>query len=71
MLWGSGRDQLHVSDLVHHTALFAERLFDEAHRNLLLVLAAVQDDANAALIEAHDNLHHTKSLVQWAVIVVF
>jgi hypothetical protein len=34
------------------------------------VLAAVQDDSDAALVEAHDDLHHTQCLVQGAVVVM-
>ena len=70
VLWGGGRNQLHVGDLVHDTVGFAEGLFDEAHGDLLLVLAAVRDDADAVLVEADDDSHHTDGLVQWAVVVV-
>jgi hypothetical protein len=70
VLWGSGRDQLHVGDLVHYTTLLAEGLLDEAHGDLLLMLAAFEDDADAAFVETHDDLHHTKRLVKWAVVVV-
>lgn len=70
VLWGRGRNQLHVSDLVHYTAWLAEALLNEAHRNLLFVLAAVKNDADAALVEADNHLHHADGLVEWAVVVM-
>lgn len=59
-----------MGDLVHDAVGFAEGLFDEAHGDLLLILAAVRDDADAVLVEADDDSHHTDGLVQWAVVVV-
>lgn len=70
MLWRGWRDELHVGDLVHDAVGLTQSLLDVAHRNLLLVLAAVQDDSDAALVEAHDDLHHTQCLVQGAVVVM-
>lgn len=70
MLWQRRRDGLHVDHLVHDALLvFAEGGLDEAHGDLLLVLAAVEDEADAALVEAHDDAHHADGLVQRAVVV--
>jgi hypothetical protein len=33
------------------------------------MLAAVEDQADAALVESHDNAHHADGLVEWAVVV--
>jgi hypothetical protein len=68
-LWSGWQNLLHQVNFFHDTALFAEGLLDEAHRNLLLMLSAFDDDADAAFMEADNDFHHTQSLVEWAVVV--
>jgi len=47
-----------------------EGLLDVAHRNLLIGLGAVKDEADAILIELDDSFHHAHGFVHRAVVVV-
>lgn len=65
-------NELHLGELPHEvTVLLAgEEHLDLGHGLLLIrALLAVGDDADAAIVELHDRLHHAQGLVQWAVVV--
>ena len=70
LLWSGWEDELHVVDLTDDVFLSGKGLLNVSHGDLLVSLGGLTDDLDAVLIELHNGLHHTHSLVQWAVVVV-
>ena len=70
VLRGGGQLEFHVVEPGNDVSLSAEGLLDVAHRDLLLPLGGLLDDALAVLVELDDGLHHADGLVEGAVVVV-
>ena len=70
VLWGSWLDEFHGVDLSNYILLASEGLLNNGHRDLLVSLGGLSDDTLAVLVELDNGLHHTDSLVEWAIVVV-
>ena len=65
--------ELHLIDAIHDIAILltAQEHLDVAHGDLLLgLLRGVENDADAALVEHNDGLHHANGLPERAVVIV-
>ena len=70
VLRGGGQLEFHVVEPGNDVGLSAQGLLDVAHRDLLLSLGGLLDDALAVLVELDDGLHHADGLVEGAVVVM-
>ena len=61
--------ELHLSELVDDVSGISERLLNEAHGDLTVLLGAVSDDSDAVVVELNDSLHHAHGLVERAVVI--
>ena len=65
--------ELHLINAIHDIAILltAQEHLDVAHGDLLLgLLRGVENDADAALVEHNDGLHHANGLPERAVVIV-
>ena len=65
---GQRIQELHVVELVHNIRL--ESALDETHRDLLVRLGRVGDDAHTVVVEFADGLHHAGRLEEGTVVVI-
>ena len=61
--------ELHLCELVDDVSGISERLLNEAHGDLTVLLGAVSDDSDAVVVELNDSLHHAHGLVERAVVI--
>jgi len=61
---------LHAGQCVADITITSESLLDEIHGDLLFGLAAVEDEADAVLMELDDSFHHAHGLMHRAVVVM-
>ena len=70
VLWSVWKLELHVVDVIDDIILASEGLLNVTHRDFLLSLGGLSDDALAVLVELDNGLHHGSGLVEWAVVIV-
>jgi hypothetical protein len=70
LFWSLWVEELHVLERCEDGA--AEGLLDESHGDLLLrSVTGFEQDLSAVFVVSNDTLHHTNSLWEWAVVIVF
>ena len=70
LFWSLWVEELHALELGEDGA--AEGLLDESHGDLLLSsVSGFEQDLSAVFVVSNDTLHHTNSLWEWTVVIVF